>query len=119
MVWCVACGVVFCVRAFVCVWLCLWLCACVCLCWAVCGVSLCVLACARVHVCVFVCVFRRISPKHHDRHITNIIRFSSERVLRFIEFMGLCNDGEISSFVVLVINAIKRRGWGRGGGGVL
>jgi hypothetical protein len=25
--------------------------------------------------------------------------------------MGLCNDGEISSSVVLIITAIKRRGW--------
>jgi len=26
--------------------------------------------------------------------------------------MWLCNDGEISSSVVLIIFAIKRRGWG-------
>ena len=30
----------------------------------------------------------------------------------FIRFMWLYNDGEISSSVVLVITAIKRRGWG-------
>jgi len=45
-----------------------------------------------------------------------IIRFSSERVLEFVRFMWLCNDGEISSSVVLVITAIKRSGLG---GGVL
>jgi len=27
-------------------------------------------------------------------------------------FMWLCNDGEISSSVVLIITTIKRRGWG-------
>jgi len=46
-----------------------------------------------------------------------IIRITSERVLVFIRFMRLCNDGEISSFVVAIITNIKRRGWG--GGGVL
>jgi len=40
-----------------------------------------------------------------------IIRFSSERVLVFITFMRLCNDGEISS-VVLIVTTIKRLGWG-------
>ena len=45
-----------------------------------------------------------------------IIRFSSERVLVFIRFMWLCNDGEISSSVVLFITTIKRRDWGEGGG---
>jgi len=45
------------------------------------------------------------------RPITAIIRFSSERVLVFIIFIRLCNDGEISS-VVLIITTIKRRGWG-------
>jgi len=50
------------------------------------------------------------------RPIPAIIRFSSERVLVFIRFMRLCNDGEISSSVVLVITTIKRRGWGMGGG---
>jgi len=49
------------------------------------------------------------------RPIPVIIRFSSERVLVLIRFMRLCNDGEISSAVVLVITAIKRRGWGGGG----
>ena len=29
----------------------------------------------------------------------------------FIRFMRLCNDGEISSSVVLIITAIKRRSW--------
>ena len=48
------------------------------------------------------------------RPIPAIIRFSSERVLVFIRFMRLCNDGEISSSVVLIITAIKRRGWGVG-----
>ena len=46
------------------------------------------------------------------RPIPAIIRFSSERVLVFIRFMRLCNDGEISSSVVLIIANIKRRGWG-------
>ena len=49
------------------------------------------------------------------RHIPAIIRFSSERVLVFIRFMRLCNDGEISSSVVLVITTIKRRDWAGGG----
>ena len=48
------------------------------------------------------------------RPILAIIKFSSERVLMFIRFVRLCNDGEISSSVVLVITTIKRRGW-RGG----
>jgi len=46
------------------------------------------------------------------RPIPAIIRFSSERVLVFIRFMRLRNDGEISSSVVLIITTIKRRGWG-------
>jgi len=46
------------------------------------------------------------------RPVPAIIRFSSERVLVFIRFMRLCNDGEISSSVVLVITTIKRCGWG-------
>jgi len=45
------------------------------------------------------------------RPIPAIIRFSSERVLVFIRFMRLCNFGEISSSVVLVITTIKRLGW--------
>jgi len=56
------------------------------------------------------------------RPIPAIITFSSERVLVFIRFMRLCNDGAISSSVFLVITTIKRRGWGGvgvGGGGVL
>jgi len=54
------------------------------------------------------------------RSIPAIIRFSSERVLLFIRFMRLRNDGEISSSVVLIITTIKRRGWGgRGGGSVV
>jgi len=44
------------------------------------------------------------------RPISAIIRFLSERVLVFIRFMRLCNDGEISSSVVLVITTNKRRG---------
>jgi len=48
------------------------------------------------------------------RPIPAIIRFSSKRVLVFIRFMRLRNDGEISSSVVLIITAIKRRGL-RGG----
>ena len=51
------------------------------------------------------------------RTIPTIIRFSSEGVLVFIRFMWLCNDGEISSPVVLVITTIKRRGWGVSGWG--
>ena len=43
--------------------------------------------------------------------IPAIFRFSSERVLVLIRFMRLCNDGEISSSVVLIITTIKRRGW--------
>jgi len=46
------------------------------------------------------------------RPIPAIIRFSSGRVLVFIRFMRLHNDGEISSSVVLVITTIKRRGGG-------
>ena len=53
------------------------------------------------------------------RPIPAIIRFSSERVLVFIRFMPLCNDGEISSSVVLIITTIKRRGWGGGGFSVM
>jgi len=48
------------------------------------------------------------------RPIPVIIRFTSERVLVFIRFMWVCNDGEISSSVVVIITIIKRRGWGRG-----
>jgi len=33
----------------------------------------------------------------------------------FIRFMRLCNNGENSPSVVLVITIIKRRGWGGGG----
>jgi len=51
------------------------------------------------------------------RPIPAIVGFTSERVLVFIRFMRLCSDGEISSSVVLIVTAIKRRGWG--GGGVL
>ena len=36
-----------------------------------------------------------------------IIRFSSERVSVFISTMRLCNDGEISSSVVLIITIIQ------------
>jgi len=46
------------------------------------------------------------------RLIPAIIRFSPERILVFIRFMRLCNDGEISSSVVLVITTIKSRGVG-------
>ena len=48
------------------------------------------------------------------RRIPAIIRFTSERALVFIRFMRLCNDGEISSSVVLIITTTKRHGW-RGG----
>jgi len=48
------------------------------------------------------------------RHIPATIRFSSERVLVFVRFMRLCNNGEISSSVVLIITTIKRRAWGGG-----
>ena len=41
-----------------------------------------------------------------------IIRFSSERVLVFIRLMRFCHDGEISSYVVLIIITIKIRRWG-------
>jgi len=51
------------------------------------------------------------------RPIPATIRFSSKRVLVFIRFMWLCNDGEISSSAVLVITTIKRHGRGGGGGG--
>jgi len=50
------------------------------------------------------------------RHIPAIIRFTSERVLVFIRFVWLCNGGEISSSVVLIIAAIERYGWGGGMG---
>ena len=43
--------------------------------------------------------------------IPAIIRFSSERVLVFIRFMWLYNDGEISTFVVLIVTTIKRCSW--------
>jgi len=46
------------------------------------------------------------------RPIPAIIRFSSQRVLVFIRFMRLCNDGEISSSVVLFITTVKRCGLG-------
>jgi hypothetical protein len=45
------------------------------------------------------------------RPISAIVRFSSERVFVFIRLMWSCNGGEISSSVVLIITAIKRRGW--------
>jgi len=53
------------------------------------------------------------------RPIPAIIRFSSERVLVFIRFIRLCNDGKISSSAVLIITSIKRRGWGGEGGSVM
>jgi len=49
------------------------------------------------------------------RPIPANIRLSSERVLVFIRFMRLCNDGEISSSVVFIIITIKRHGCGGGG----
>ena len=49
--------------------------------------------------------------------IPAIIRFSSETVLVFIRFMWLCNNGEISLSVVLIITTIKICGWW--GGSVL
>jgi len=48
------------------------------------------------------------------RPIPAIIRFSSETVLVLMRFMRLCNDGEISSSMVLIITTIKIRGLGRG-----
>ena len=48
------------------------------------------------------------------RPIPAIVGFTSERVLVFIRFMRLCSDGEISSSVVLIVTAIKRRGLGGG-----
>jgi hypothetical protein len=36
-----------------------------------------------------------------------IIRFSSEKVSVFIRSMSLCNDGEISSSVVLIMTIIE------------
>jgi len=33
----------------------------------------------------------------------------------FIRFMRLCNNGEISSSVILIITTIKRRRWEAGG----
>jgi len=48
------------------------------------------------------------------RPIPAIIWFTSERVLVFIRFMRLCNDGEISSSVVLIITTIKRLGGEKG-----
>ena len=44
-----------------------------------------------------------------------IIRFSSERLSVFIRSMLLCNDGEISPSVVLIITIIETVA----GGGVL
>jgi len=41
------------------------------------------------------------------RPIPAIIRFSSERVLVFIRFMRLCNDGEISPSLHNRINLIN------------
>jgi len=52
------------------------------------------------------------------RPVPAIIRFTSERVLVFIRFMRLCNNGEISSSVAVIITTIQRCGW-LGGGGVL
>jgi len=49
------------------------------------------------------------------RSTSAIMGLSSERVLVFIGFMGLCNDGERSSSVVLIVAVIKRRGWEGGG----
>ena len=41
------------------------------------------------------------------RPIPSIIMFSSERVSVFIGSMRLCNEGEISSSVVLIITIIE------------
>ena len=41
------------------------------------------------------------------RPVPAIIRFSSERVSVFIKSMRLCNDGEISSSVGLIITIIE------------
>ena len=49
------------------------------------------------------------------RPIPAIIRFSSERVPVFTRSMWLCNDGEISSSVVLIIITIRNVAWGGGG----
>jgi len=51
------------------------------------------------------------------RHIPAIVRFTPQRVLVFIGFMGLCNDGEISSSVVFLLLPLLRDV--AGGGGVL
>ena len=48
------------------------------------------------------------------RPIPATIRFTSEKSISVYKIMWLCNDGEISSSVVLIITAIKRRGWGWG-----
>ena len=48
------------------------------------------------------------------RPVAAIVRFTSERVFVFIRLMWSCNGGEISSSAVLIITAIKRRGWGWG-----
>ena len=51
------------------------------------------------------------------RPIPAIIRFSSETVLVFIRFMRLCNDGEISSSVVLgfwLLLLLRDVAWGGG-----
>ena len=45
-----------------------------------------------------------------------IIRFSSERVSVFTRSMRFCNDGEISSSVLLIITIIETVG---GGGSVI
>jgi hypothetical protein len=50
------------------------------------------------------------------RPIPAIIRFSSERVSVFTQSMWLCNDGEISSSVVLIIITIRNVAWVGGGG---
>ena len=49
------------------------------------------------------------------RPISAIIRFSSDRVLVFISFMRLRNDGEVSSSVILFILLLRDVA---GGGGL-
>ena len=41
------------------------------------------------------------------RPVLAIVRSSSERVLVFTRSMRMCNDGEISSSVVLIIATIR------------
>jgi hypothetical protein len=57
----------------------------------------------QVHLMMFI----RGWYNYMFRPIPAIIRFSSERVLVFTRSMRMCNDGEISSSVVLIIATIR------------